>query len=194
MVMGDFNARIGNLPSTVDGKIWKRNSEDIINAEGREMIQKCDAMGLVILNGLREAKASMTRKGKSGGSVIDYVIVESGYVQEWGDVGIGQYGEGESDHNLLKVKWGRGMRRQKKMNRGRKKKGEIRMKKMSINRIKKDNWKIFQKEAEKMDNWVEWVQKLKGEEHIGVVYDRWLEAVKKVKSAAENRVAKARQG
>ena len=80
VVVGDMNARFGAMNSVLaqgDELIEiKRNSMDtVINGEGRNMINRLDELGLVVLNGIKK-KMTWTFDNGRGKSVVDIISVE----------------------------------------------------------------------------------------------------------------------
>ena len=83
LILGDFNSRIGELPSTIeeDGEeiTFARTSKDkMINRSGRKIIDFADKVNMIICNGVIK-EADFTRyetkqNYKNEGSVIDYVF------------------------------------------------------------------------------------------------------------------------
>ena len=89
MVMGDWNARIGELSSYIftggeeehgdmialEESEYKRKSVDgIRNAAGRKILDIMNAQCMVVLNGLK-SEMQHTQKGSIGWSVVDYIAV-----------------------------------------------------------------------------------------------------------------------
>ena len=84
VVMGDFNARVGELSNslnsnvdTEDTVIIPRSSEDkTVNGPGRGVLESLNAVGLVLLNGVGE-RARFTSFQKIGNSLIDFIWIHS---------------------------------------------------------------------------------------------------------------------
>lgn len=83
IIVGDLNARIGRKSGIVEceksgGIAWLRNSEDnVVNTEGRKLLNFCDKLGLAIMNGRTKGDemGRVTYVGGGGGSsVLDLVI------------------------------------------------------------------------------------------------------------------------
>ena len=80
MVVGDFNARIGerqiNSESDLDLDIDRRLEDNIVNAEGNKLLDFCEEYGYVIRNGCTKGdwKGSVTYVGERGSSVLDLVL------------------------------------------------------------------------------------------------------------------------
>lgn len=85
MVIGDFNARIGEL-QTIDNYLYgpgivlkddRLSCDKVVNANGRRVIELVDDAGLVILNGrtINDKNGSFTFCGGMGDSVIDFACV-----------------------------------------------------------------------------------------------------------------------
>lgn len=85
IIIGDLNARIGNLEQIVEDMYKsqcvlsdKRTSKDsIINSKGRKLMEFCNSNGLVVLNGMSrsDSDGSFTYISNSGDSVIDICAV-----------------------------------------------------------------------------------------------------------------------
>ena len=72
-IMGDTNARIGELPNEVGEARTPRTSEDkVVNQRGRDLMRALNAEGMWVVNGSRE-KAAVTFENHSGASCIDLV-------------------------------------------------------------------------------------------------------------------------
>ena len=95
IVLGDWNARIGELSSFVftgaeeergddvvlEEKEYARKSTDIkANKAGKQIMDIMNAQGLVVLNGL-EGEMQSTQRGSIGWSVVDYVAVSPGVLR-----------------------------------------------------------------------------------------------------------------
>lgn len=77
LVMGDFNARIGDLQIEREGGIKKRKSKDKrVNGEGKKIVNFCEELGLTIRNGETKGdeEGSITYVGEGEGSVLDLVL------------------------------------------------------------------------------------------------------------------------
>ncbi len=74
IVMGDFNRRIGKLPSVVrEQQIYlHRKSQDKQVKQGRLLMEVMNACDMVVLNGLEE-EAQFTFENDQGESLIDYI-------------------------------------------------------------------------------------------------------------------------
>src|SRR5690606_36941311 len=87
VVMGDFNCRIGeqsNYMITSDSEVLEIAwcSEDKVEtAQGWTLLQKLNAIDLVVMNGVRE-RVRLTSYQVAGNSVIDLMWVEQKRVQD----------------------------------------------------------------------------------------------------------------
>lgn len=91
IVMGDFNRRIGNLPSAISSEnsrtVFKRNSQDIhvtrqVKRAGRLLVETMNAWDMLIMNGIDSGgEYTYERKGKKGTSVIDYIMLDKELVE-----------------------------------------------------------------------------------------------------------------
>lgn len=87
IVLGDFNARVGNLGSTLENSFqndfllsspYTRHLKDgISNARGKSLFQICLDSDLVYLNGLLpgDSEGNFTFVSSRGASIVDYIIV-----------------------------------------------------------------------------------------------------------------------
>jgi len=83
IVMGDFNARVGELPNIVSNPflnknelVIKRQSRDkTVSRQGKELMTTLNAVGLGLVNGSYEI-ADYTSIQHSGNSVIDSIWIE----------------------------------------------------------------------------------------------------------------------
>ena len=111
-VLGDFNARVGNLPNVVytpgaqqDSPVTvMRESEDIeVNTRGRRVLTSLNQVGMVLLNGVLE-RAKGTSLQRLANTVIDFIWVQFGNL---GDVLQFQTVEDDccrwSDHRMVTV-------------------------------------------------------------------------------------------
>ena len=85
VVMGDFNARVGELPNdlnsldlqSVTPRCISRRSDDMtVNSAGRKVLSCLNGVGMILLNGVRE-KARFTSRQAMGNAVIDFVWVQA---------------------------------------------------------------------------------------------------------------------
>jgi len=86
VVVGDFNARVGELSNIIhtpdsdiseEGRIFKRSSLDkIVDSQGRKVLECMNAVGMVLVNGLQD-KAEWTSYQYGGNAVIDLIWVEA---------------------------------------------------------------------------------------------------------------------
>jgi len=76
LLIGDFNARIGN-GNNFDIDISKRVTKDIIcNNNGKKLLRLCDDFDFVVLNGrFNDKGGNFTFSNANGNSVIDYGLV-----------------------------------------------------------------------------------------------------------------------
>jgi len=77
LVIGDFNARTGQLDNSKYGNILSRKSKDnCINGHGHSIINFCDENDLIILNGrgFSDCDGNFTYVG-NGCTVIDYALI-----------------------------------------------------------------------------------------------------------------------
>ena len=113
LVMGDFNARIGEEPSViyheagnVPGKSCtefnRESSDKIRNKEGKELLSMMNALNLIVINGVTQP-AEFTCTQYSGSSVIDLVIAEHDILSCVGDFQVWEddWSVGLSDHRLV---------------------------------------------------------------------------------------------
>ena len=79
---GDFNSRIGSASQieeeVVHGSHFhqKRNAmDDVVNKQGRLLVQELENLGLIVLNGrsISDRSGSLTFLGNKGSSTIDYI-------------------------------------------------------------------------------------------------------------------------
>ena len=65
MIAGDWNCKIGRLPSVAREKEYVRaNTSDRTDSRGRRVMELMDASEMVILNGIRGSVALPTCKGR----------------------------------------------------------------------------------------------------------------------------------
>ena len=108
VVLVDANARIGETQEQIGERVYERRSVDKkVEAAGKEFVEKGNAIEMLILNGLRGKEAEYTSFHRSGvgQATIDFVCVEERMLHEWGDVEIGSFGKGESDHEVVMATW-----------------------------------------------------------------------------------------
>ena len=85
MVVGDFNARMGELNNVIAGvniteedRTYPRTSSDlVVNSRGRKILFRMNSAGMILLNGL-SAKAEPTSWQQPGNSVIDLMWIQEG--------------------------------------------------------------------------------------------------------------------
>ena len=83
IVTGDFNSRIGNLFSiTSENKLYHRDNIDTQqNHNGRELVKLMNALGMIIISGIRQ-KTKFTcikeMKGKMRRSGVDHFCIQEG--------------------------------------------------------------------------------------------------------------------
>ena len=80
LLLGDFNARIGQLDNTItefDGFDSRRSKDKILNANGHQFLSFCDDFNFIILNGrgFGDQMGEFTFCGGPGQSVIDYALI-----------------------------------------------------------------------------------------------------------------------
>jgi hypothetical protein len=198
VVLTDANARIGEMQSTVGDIVFERESKDKkVERQGREFVEKSDELGMVILNGTRGSVAEYTCWHRSGvgKSMIDLVCVEVGNVDEWGSVQVGCMWQGESDHELVMVEWkgdgkiegkrGAGERQGRKGGNGNGKSMGEKIKKMDVRRVRKNDWKKLRDRGVMMGEWVGWMRREGDEKDIQVIFQRWMDNVRRVVEGAE---------
>ena len=103
MIIGDWNARVGELGS-IDSH--KRFTKDITtNAEGKRWVEFIQKMGMDLLNGNMEGdwEGEFTHDGPYNSSVIDYAAASIELMNELKTFNIHQILE--SDHHPLIVSW-----------------------------------------------------------------------------------------
>ena len=72
-ILGDTNARVGELPNRVRGVRIPRTSDDrVINQRGRDLMSQLNEAGMWLINGSAH-RASTTYEGYNGASCIDLV-------------------------------------------------------------------------------------------------------------------------
>lgn len=75
VLLGDWNRRIGQLPSRAGGKVFERKSQDRkVGQGGRELIDSMEGLDLVVMNGC-DGGGEFTFRSTGGTSVIDYVMM-----------------------------------------------------------------------------------------------------------------------
>ena len=85
VVLGDWNARIGDMPSVVftDGDVeemeeekeYPRMSVDKVRSPaGKAVLDAMNAHGMVVVNGIGD-EMQYTQRGALGFSIVDYVVV-----------------------------------------------------------------------------------------------------------------------
>ena len=79
IIMGDFNARVGELPNIIpndssgEEKYYNRSSLDkICNARGKSLMESLNAANLLLLNGM-DSIAKFTSHQMAGSATIDFV-------------------------------------------------------------------------------------------------------------------------
>jgi hypothetical protein len=122
--------------------------------------------------------------------MIDFVCVEEKRLGEWGDVEIGKFGEGESDHEVVMVKWkGEVMRQRKKEMAGEeespREKGGQKIGKLDVSKVKGNKWRKLEERGELMGEWRKWLGEEGKEEGIDAVYEKWIEKMKEVVEGGE---------
>jgi hypothetical protein len=158
----------------------------------REFVEKSDEMGIVILNGLRGkiAKCTSFHRSGVGQAMIDFVCVEEERIGEWGEVERGKFGEGESDHEMMMVKWkGKVMRQEKKVMIGgeesqREKEGH-KIGKLDVSKVRGNKWRKLEERGELMGEWRKWLEEEGKEEGIDAVYEEWIRKMKEVVEGGE---------
>lgn len=97
MLMGDFNARIGNTLS-------HRSHDKVINEYGKQLLDICDAYGLVSLNVNPKFADSgnFTCVTAQGASVVDYALISSDWLHTVNSFVVGDPLE-ISDHCTIEV-------------------------------------------------------------------------------------------
>ena len=106
MIGGDYNARTskegGPIVHGVEkGKEARKSKDNIINKEGKVLLEMIRERGWMIMNGSGEEEGGWTYIGERGTSVIDYVVMNDKAAQETRMVREGL--RTESDHVPLEV-------------------------------------------------------------------------------------------
>ncbi|MBN1009258.1 hypothetical protein JW499_21765, partial [Amphritea sp. ZJ14W] len=78
LLMGDFNARIGNRTEGYEKVMGKFGEDMEANRNGKQLLDFCASMGLVITNSFFKHKNihRYTWEGRGTRSVIDYIITD----------------------------------------------------------------------------------------------------------------------
>lgn len=96
LVVGDFNARVGEEDITLNGgaegegevrRVGRRSKDKTLTGEGREFLAFCDSFGFEILNGKygRDIEGNLTFINANGGSVIDFAVCSPNLLEHIGD-------------------------------------------------------------------------------------------------------------
>ena len=195
IVLTDANVRIGEMESEIGEQRYERKSEDKkVTVAGREFVEKCDEMGIVILNGLKGkiAKCTSFHRSGVGQAMIDFVCIEEERIGEWGEVERGIFGEGESDHEMMMVKWqGKVRRQEKKVMIGgeesqREKEGQ-KIGKLDVSKVRGNKWRKLEERGELMGEWRKWLEEEGKEEGIDAVYEEWIRKMKEVVEGGEDK-------
>jgi len=80
LILGDFNARIGQLDNTIiefDGFDSRRSKDKTLNSNGHQLLSFCDDFNFIIINGrgFDDRVGEFTFCGGPGQSVIDYALI-----------------------------------------------------------------------------------------------------------------------
>ena len=111
VVMGDMNARIGSLDVNIEREcgegvvsLYRESEDEKVTQDGRDLLEMMAAANMVVMNGLEGKMKEMTcHKGR--GSVVDWVVVERGWMREWVDMWVDDRGWMGTDHNLMMGVW-----------------------------------------------------------------------------------------
>lgn len=147
IILGDFNARIGNKAEGTEG-VMGRHGEDTKNSNGKRLIDFCIQNRLIIQNSFFEHKDchKFTReeKGRNEKSIIDYILTERDSRKDIKDVRVYRSAELGTDHYLLLSKTKIVMETAKQE----KTKGRMRKETKSIRIYKLENMEIRTKYSE----------------------------------------------
>ncbi|XP_049762282.1 craniofacial development protein 2-like [Schistocerca cancellata] len=103
LLMGDFNARIGNRTEGYEKVMGKFGEDMEANRNGKQLFDFCASMGLVITNSFFKHKNihRYTWEGRGTRSVIDYIITDQEFRKAVRDTRVFRGFFDDTDHYLI---------------------------------------------------------------------------------------------
>ncbi|XP_049772321.1 craniofacial development protein 2-like [Schistocerca cancellata] len=103
LLMGDFNARIGNRTEGYEKVMGKFGEDMEANRNGKQLLDFCASMGLVITNSFFKHKNihRYTWEGRGTRSVIDYIITDQEFRKAVRDTRVFRGFFDDTDHYLI---------------------------------------------------------------------------------------------
>jgi hypothetical protein len=107
VVMGDMNMRVGELTQTIEleeGKevVIERVSDDKkVTRDGKDLVERMNAMGMVLMNGVDGRGKECTCSKTEGGSVIDMLWIKLQDVGRVREMSVMQDHDVGSDHHFM---------------------------------------------------------------------------------------------